>query len=121
MKIRLAAVMLLTASAAVLAQPNFSTTVGKLAPNANVVGSGPIVQPPRPPQVRAFRVKTRRLVYVALPGSRERPIYPAGDGIVVLDADNNYAFVKRIHVWDYAGSMSPGTCFGRRRQIPPPT
>ena len=112
MKIRLAAVMLLTASAAVLAQPNFSTTVGKLSPNANVVGSGPIVQPPRPPQVRAFRVKTRRLVYVALPGSGERPIDPAGSGIVVLNADNKYAFVKRIRVWDYPASVGPETIEG---------
>ena len=31
----------------------------------------------------------------------------APDAIVVLDADNNYAFVKRIHVWEYAASMSP--------------
>ncbi len=44
----------------------------------------------------------RHLLYVTLPGSLERPIYPNGDGIVVLDAD-----VKHIHVWDYAASMSP--------------
>lgn len=89
---------------------------GPQSPNANVVGSGPIIQPPPPPRparsgpTRArgdFTVHMRHLIYVALPGSLERPIYPNGDGIVVLDADNNYAFVKRIHVWDYAGSMSP--------------
>lgn len=88
---------------------------GPLAPNANVVGSGPIVQPPqprpagnRPTRARGdFAVHTRHLIYATLPGSLERPIYPNGDGIVVLDADNNYNFVKRIHVWDYAGSMSP--------------
>jgi hypothetical protein len=89
---------------------------GALQPNANVVGSGPVVQPPQPrpadrgQPIRArgdFTVHTRHLIYVTLPGSLERPIYPNGDGIVVLDADNNYAFVKRIHVWDYSGSMSP--------------
>ena len=85
-----------------------------LPPNANVVGSGPIVQPPQsrpagqPTRARGdFTVHTRHLIYVTLPGSLERPIYPNGDGIVVLDGDNNYAFVKRIHVWDYSGSMSP--------------
>ena len=34
-------------------------------------------------------------------------MWPNGTGIVVLDADNNYAFVKRIHLWDYSGSMAP--------------
>ena len=84
-----------------------------LPPNASVVGSGPIVMPPpqQPPatnRVRGdFTIHTRHLLYVTVPGSLERPIYPNGDGIVVLDADNNYAFVKRIHVWEYAASMSP--------------
>ena len=86
-----------------------------LPANANVVGSGPIIQPPPPPRpaggparVRGdFTIHGRHLLYVTLPGSLERPIYPNGDGIVVLDADNNYAFVKHIHVWDYSGSMSP--------------
>ncbi|HEX3756147.1 MAG TPA: hypothetical protein VHV26_13835 [Rhizomicrobium sp.] len=89
---------------------------GPLSPNADLVGSGPIQQTAPPPRRPAagpakrrgdFAVHTRHLIYVALPGSLERPIYPNGDGIVVLDADNNYTFVKRIHVWDYAGSMSP--------------
>ena len=86
---------------------------GPLPPNANVVGSGPVVRPPRPRPTGAagargsFAPRTRHLIYITLPGSLERPMFPAGDGIVVLDADNNYAFVKRIHVWDYAGSMTP--------------
>jgi hypothetical protein len=107
---RLAALLLLGGCAAALAQN---------AGNANVVGSGPIVQPPPPPRPpratprpvstggSSFTVHTRHLLYVTLPGSLERPVYPNGDGIVVLDADANYAFVKRIHVWDYAGSMNP--------------
>src|SRR5690242_17418936 len=89
-----------------------------LPANANVVGTGPIIAPPvpRPPEsgqptVRRprgdFTIHSRHLLYVTLPGSLERPMWPNGSGIVVLDADNNYAFVKRIHVWDYAGSMAP--------------
>jgi DNA-binding beta-propeller fold protein YncE len=110
---RLAAVIFLGSCAAALAQDG----TAPMPANANTVGSGPIVEPPRtPPPAKPgepkrergdFALHTRHLLYVALPGSLERPIYPNGDGIVVLDADNNYAFVKRIHVWDYAGSMSP--------------
>jgi DNA-binding beta-propeller fold protein YncE len=119
--LKLAAALLVTTCGVALAQtpgPGAApqqVNGGPLSANANVVGSGPIIQPPEPPPpagkpTRArgdFTVHTRHLIYVALPGSLERPIYPNGDGIVVLDADNNYAFVKRIHVWDYAGSMSP--------------
>lgn len=107
--IRLTALLFLGSCTAALAQGS-----APLPANANVVGSGPIVMPPPPPRPGApkrvrgdFALHTRHLIYVALPGSLERPIYPNGDGIVVLDADNDYAFVKRIHVWDYAGSMSP--------------
>ena len=110
--VRLGAAMSLTGSIAALAQPNFSTAVGALSPKAKVVGSGPIAQPPRPPRAAGFHVKSRHLLYVALPGSGERPIDPAGDGIVVLNADNNYAFVKRIHVWNYVASMGPETIEG---------
>jgi DNA-binding beta-propeller fold protein YncE len=85
-----------------------------LPATAGVVGSGPIVMPPVPRPANAparargdFTIHTHHLIYATLPGSLERPMYPNGDGIVVLDADNNYAFVKRIHVWDYAGSMTP--------------
>jgi len=86
-----------------------------LPANANVVGSGPIIAPPvarpagaGPARPRGdFTIHSRHLLYVTLPGSLERPMFPNGNGIVVLDADNNYAFVKRIHLWDYAGSMAP--------------
>src|SRR6185312_1862516 len=85
-----------------------------LPANANVVGSGPIVMPPpapRPGRAPArprgdFTIHSRHLLYVTLPGSLERPMWPNGTGIVVLDADNNYAFVKRIHLWDYSGSLA---------------
>ncbi len=116
----LSALLLIGASAAALAQadrPGAATAQANsapLPPNANVVGSGPIIQPPQPRPAGAptrargdFTIHTRHLVYVTLPGSLERPMYPNGDGIVVLDADNDYAFVKHIHMWDYAGSMAP--------------
>jgi len=118
---KLAAALLIGTCAAALAQSERpgaapqQMNAAPLAANANVVGSGPIIQPPqpRPPAGTStrgrgdFTIHTRHLIYVTLPGSLERPIYPNGDGIVVLDADNNYAFVKHIHVWDYSGSMSP--------------
>src|ERR1700722_12512335 len=54
-----------------------------------------------------FRPRGRHLLYVALPGSLEQPGWLNGVGIVVLDANDNYRFVKRIPTWEYAGSMSP--------------
>jgi DNA-binding beta-propeller fold protein YncE len=121
--LKLAAVLLVGTSAVALAQTATPPRPGAaqaqsgavpLPANAGLVGSGPIVMPPVPRPGNAparargdFTIHTRHLIYVTLPGSLERPIYPNGDGIVVLDADNNYAFVKQIHVWDYAGSMAP--------------
>jgi DNA-binding beta-propeller fold protein YncE len=55
----------------------------------------------------AFRPKSRHLIYVTVPGSLERPGWSSGVGIVVLDANDNYRFVKRIPTWEYAASMSP--------------
>ncbi len=75
-----------------------------------------MAQPPAPaaagPQATAkvndsFRPRGRHLIYVVLPGSLERPGWLNGVGIVVLDANDNYRFVKRIPTWEYAGSMSP--------------
>ena len=54
-----------------------------------------------------FRPRGRHLLYVTEPGSLERPGWSNGVGIIVLDINDNYHFVKRIPVWDYAGSMSP--------------
>ena len=54
-----------------------------------------------------FRPRGRHLIYVTLPGSLERAGWSNGVGIVVLDANDNYRFVKRIPTWEYAGSMSP--------------
>ncbi|MEO7892465.1 MAG: PQQ-binding-like beta-propeller repeat protein [Vicinamibacterales bacterium] len=55
----------------------------------------------------SFRPRARHLVYVALPGTLELPGWANGVGVVALDADDNYRFVKRIPVWEYAASMSP--------------
>jgi len=82
--------------------------------------SGPmvIVEPPRPPEPPLppgarrpkpdnFRPRARQLLYVTVPGSIEQPGWHNGVGIIVLDVARNWAFVKRIPTWDYAGSMSP--------------
>jgi hypothetical protein len=57
----------------------------------------------------------KHLVYVALPGGTagghsivdNSPFPSTGYGIVVLDADHNYDFVKRI-TWDVPASEAPG-------------
>jgi DNA-binding beta-propeller fold protein YncE len=54
-----------------------------------------------------FRPRGRHLIYITEPGSLERPGWLNGTGIVVLDANDKYRFVKRIPVWEYAASMSP--------------
>jgi DNA-binding beta-propeller fold protein YncE len=54
-----------------------------------------------------FRPPFRHLLYVVLPGSLERPGWLNGVGVVVLDVDDGYRFVKRIPTWAYAASMSP--------------
>jgi len=77
--------------------------------------AAPVAKPALPPKTspmrstpnESFRPRDRHLVYVALPGSLEAPGYRNGVGVVVLDAQNDYIFVKRIPTWDYAGSVSP--------------
>jgi DNA-binding beta-propeller fold protein YncE len=54
----------------------------------------------------------RHLLYVTLPGSTEHPPYQNGLGIVVLDVDNNYSFVKRIPTWDVPASAWPEIATG---------
>ena len=49
----------------------------------------------------------KELIYVTLPGSLERSPDHNGNGIVVLDAKNNYNFVKRIPVFDVPASQNP--------------
>src|SRR5437660_588241 len=50
---------------------------------------------------------TKELIYVTLPGTLEGSWDQNGNGIVVLDARNNYSFVKRIPVIDVPASKNP--------------
>jgi DNA-binding beta-propeller fold protein YncE len=49
----------------------------------------------------------KELIYVTLPGTLEGSPDSNGSGIVVLDAKNNYNFVKRIPTWFYPASKNP--------------
>jgi DNA-binding beta-propeller fold protein YncE len=49
----------------------------------------------------------KELIYVALPGTLEGSWDQNGNGIVVLDATNNYSFIKRISTWDIPASAFP--------------
>jgi DNA-binding beta-propeller fold protein YncE len=55
----------------------------------------------------SFRPRARHLLYITEPGSLEKPGWANGVGIIVLDVNDGYHFVKRIPTWEYAGSMSP--------------
>lgn len=59
------------------------------------------------PRNDSFQPRDRHLVYVTLPGTLEAPAYRNGLGMVVLDAENDYLFVKRIPTWDTPASVSP--------------
>src|SRR5580700_2508185 len=59
---------------------------------------------------KGFGKRDRRLVYVALPGGSAGGQFSSemnGVGIVVLDADRNFEFVKRIPTWNVPASKSP--------------
>jgi DNA-binding beta-propeller fold protein YncE len=63
-----------------------------------------------PHVARGFGKVQRHLVYVAVPGGSAGGQFSSdmnGVGIVVLDADRNFDFVKRIPTWDVPASMSP--------------
>jgi DNA-binding beta-propeller fold protein YncE len=49
----------------------------------------------------------KELIYVTLPGTLEGSWDQNGNGIVVLDARNNYNFIKRIPTWDVPASRYP--------------
>ncbi|MCZ6678209.1 MAG: hypothetical protein O7E52_13270 [Candidatus Poribacteria bacterium] len=49
----------------------------------------------------------KNLIYVALPGTLEGSWDQNGSGIVVLDATDNFNFVKRIQTWDIPASSFP--------------
>ena len=69
--------------------------------------SGPAAPPRRRGPNDSFRPRARHLLYITEPGSLEQPGWANGVGIIVLDVNDGYHFVKRIPTWDYAASMSP--------------
>src|SRR5450631_2579926 len=61
-------------------------------------------------RARGLNRRDRRLLYVALPGGSADGQFSSeqnGVGIVVLDVDRNFEFVKRIPTWNVAASTSP--------------
>src|SRR5579864_4707703 len=63
-----------------------------------------------PHVAKGFGKRDRRLVYVALPGGSAGGQFSSemnGVGIVVLDVDRNFEFVKRIPTWNVPASLSP--------------
>ena len=63
-----------------------------------------------PHVAKGFGKRDRRLVYVALPGGSAGGQFSSemnGVGIVVLDVDRNFEFVKRIPTWNVPASISP--------------
>jgi DNA-binding beta-propeller fold protein YncE len=78
------------------------------APNtATVAPNGAATAPARRGPNDSFRPRARHLLYITEPGSLEKPGWANGVGIIVLDVNDGYHFVKRIPTWEYAGSMSP--------------
>jgi hypothetical protein len=63
-----------------------------------------------PHVAKGFGKRDRRLVYVSLPGGSAGGQFSSelnGVGLVVLDVDRNFEFVKRIPTWNVAASTSP--------------
>ena len=63
-----------------------------------------------PMVAKGFGRRDRRLVYVALPGGSAGGQFSSeqnGVGIVVLDVENNFQFIKRIPTWNVPASVSP--------------
>src|SRR5450631_467069 len=63
-----------------------------------------------PHVAKGFGKRDRRLVYVTLPGGSAGGQFSSemnGVGIVVLDVDRNFDFVKRIPTWNVPASVSP--------------
>lgn len=94
------------ASAALAAHVAFAQASSPAPAKPAAAGSATTTRPPIDAS-NYFRPRDRELIYVTLPGSLETPAYHNGTGIVVLDAANDYLFVKRIPTWDYPASMSP--------------
>jgi len=99
----LAAALLVAGSMAAAAQANGPAGSGAAANGTPAAAAAPARRGPND----SFRPRARHLIYVTEPGSLEKPGWANGVGIVVLDANDGYHFVKRIPTWEYAASMSP--------------
>ncbi len=89
-----------------------------LAGSLSVLPPAMRLQAAEAPAVRDPHTKARRtgglkppeekeLIYVMLPGTLEGSWDQNGSGIVVLDATDNFNFVKRIVTWDIPASRFP--------------
>src|SRR5262245_43353977 len=85
---------------------------------AGILGIGVIVGLAQVPQQGAGRggrggggglrpPAEKELIYVTLPGTLEGSWDQTGNGIVVLDARNNYNFIQRITTWEIPASGFP--------------
>jgi DNA-binding beta-propeller fold protein YncE len=66
-------------------------------------------------RARGFNRRERRLLYVALPGGSAGGQFSSemnGLGIVVLDVDRNFEFVKRIPTYNIAAAVRPAEAAG---------
>ena len=66
-------------------------------------------------RARGFNRRDRRLLYVALPGGSAGGQFSSemnGQGIVVLDVDRNFEFVKRIPTFNTAAAARPAEAAG---------
>jgi DNA-binding beta-propeller fold protein YncE len=102
-----AAALLVAASLGIFLPCQAQTPAPEAKPSAAVPAAGEQPRSVRRGPPDSFRPRGRHLLYVTEPGSLERPGWSSGVGIIVLDINDNNHFVKRIPVWDYAGSMSP--------------
>jgi DNA-binding beta-propeller fold protein YncE len=89
---------------------SIAATAQSPAPAGGTLSAAPAAAAPGAPPIRqrgeGFRPRSKHLIYITLPGSLERPAMQSGVGIVVLDANDNYRFIKRIQSWDYPASES---------------
>ena len=63
---------------------------------------------PRAPESNSYLhgPPDKELIYVTVPGTLEGSADRNGTGIIVLDARDNYNFVKRIQTWDVPASKN---------------
>jgi DNA-binding beta-propeller fold protein YncE len=83
-------------------------TAKKVMGRAACVLAAILLQASASPQSGGLKAPAEKeLIYVTLPGTLEGSWDQNGNGIVVLDAKNNYNFIKRIPTWDIPASRYP--------------